>query len=146
MIESDREIGLWYRQGLTYEDMADLHEEKYGRRPSLSTLNDARQRAGEEGRLVRDASLIPWRVKKEHRSHLELRGLQFEAQIRAGKTLTPYGWRIWRPWHEGLEASGLVIHYGPESGFSRVPRRKGIDLDLVHEPDKGDANGRASYY
>ena len=43
---------------------------------------------------------------------------------------------------ETMEREGWVWDYDPEEGFSRVPRRHGVDLGLVREPDLDDRGRR----
>jgi hypothetical protein len=40
------------------------------------------------------------------------------------------------PWLEKLRQAGAVVHYEADTkqGFFYVPRRPGIDLDLIREP------------
>lgn len=132
---SEEEVLRWRREGKTYREIADLHEKKYGVRPSVSGLNSIRSRAGAPARNVHNPALVPWKISKEHRASLDLRGLRAEARLRAGQELSAFSFRIWSKWKKGLDESGLVVHYDPVEGFSHVPPRPGVDNDLVRVPD-----------
>jgi hypothetical protein len=48
-------------------------------------------------------------------------------------------------WLSGLERDGVVVHYDPDTieGWWYVPRRDGIDLDLIYEP--AERTGRGNF-
>lgn len=133
-VQNHGEVLDWYRQGFTYEEIADKHEAKYSIRPAVGYLNDIRRRAGVPGRAVHDPALMPWEIAREHRNQLDARCLRVEARIRAGKDVGDYSRRIWTKWRAGLAAEGTVVHYAPELGFVHVTPRPGIDTDLVRVP------------
>lgn len=82
--------------------------------------------------------LIPWSVRPEHRWAYPLTMLRVEGRRRAHgddhlseRTLARLTtWRHRLAWHD------LVVHYDPDTpdGFSYLPRRPGVDLDLYRDP------------
>ena len=132
---ADRDLVMrWYQDGYTYEEMQDMHERRFGTRPSKSSINYARKLAGVPPRIKHDDRLIPWAVEPEHRYDKNVRCLRIEARLQAGEEIGPSDFRLWRAWRQRLEAGDLVVHYDPEDGFMLVPRREGIDLGFIREP------------
>jgi hypothetical protein len=63
--------------------------------------------------------------------------LRCEERRRAGHRLDLQMEARLRRWRHELELRGLVVDYDPgsEEGFVLVPRRQGVDHDLIREPD-----------
>lgn len=135
VIRDEREVVRWYQEGYTYKQIADMHEEKYGVRPSLSMINWVRRWQGVPPRITHNPTLMPWALEPEHRRALDARALRVEARLRAGKDVSEHSFRLWRAWRKRLDESGAVVDYDPVEGFRHVPRREGVDKDLIRVPD-----------
>ena len=137
-IQSVDEVRRWYEEGLTYKEMAELHEEKYGVRVTPSGFSALRQRMGWESRLAGDDPLMPWEVDSSHQSSYLYLMLRREIRRRQGLP-----WISSTPeekqdqWVQGLRDAGAVVDYRPDTkeGFFLTYAREGIDNDLIREPD-----------
>lgn len=137
-IQNMDEIRRWYEEGLTYQQIADRHFEKYGIEISASGVSAARRRMGWTGRLAGDSPLMPWKVKDEHRSAYLYTMLRREIRRREGLP-----WTSTDPeekldqWIDGLRTEGAVVDYRPGTrmGFFLTYARPGVDGDLVRVPD-----------
>lgn len=143
-VQDMKEALRWLEEGRTYDWIVQEYRRKYAIETTISMWAAIRRRHGIESRIVRDEALIPWAVSKEHRHAHAVSMLRAEARKRAGKTLTPTMADMLATWLRGLEADGTVVHYDPETteGWWYVPRREGVDTDLVRVPDR--ATGRRS--
>lgn len=133
-----QEAVRWLTEGKTYQWIVDEYLRKYHIETTISMWAALRRRQGIDGRIVRDDALIPWAVKPEHRHSHAVSMLRAEARRRAGKTLTPVMEDMLNVWLAGLERDGSVIHYDPDTaeGWWYVPRRVGIDNDLIRVPER----------
>lgn len=95
-----------------------------------------RRRHGIERRIVRDRELIPWKIDPEHRHGHAVAMLRAAARKRAGKPLSTRTAANLAAWLRRLEADQTVVFYdrAVAGGWRYVPRREGIDLDLIREP------------
>ncbi|WP_129337784.1 hypothetical protein [Cellulomonas endophytica] len=82
------------------------------------------------------SGLVPWHVLPEHRLDLDLALLHLEADRRHGAALAEDDVRRLEGWHRRLDRTDLVLDYDPttDAGFRYVPRRPGVDLDVIREP------------
>ena len=82
------------------------------------------------------ALLVPWMIAEAHRWSHALIMLTDESSRRRGDTLSEHDARRLDAWTENLCEGDLVVHYDPgtEEGFSYVPRRLGVDHDLIRNP------------
>jgi hypothetical protein len=135
-IQDEAEAVRWLGQGRTYEWMCQEHERRYGVTVAPSAFADLRRSRGIDRVVVSDGELVPWDVDPEHRWCFDLAMLRAEARRRAGARLRPQDDDLVARWCRRLHDAGLVVHYDPqtEEGFWYVPRRPGVDLDLVREP------------
>lgn len=143
IIVNEQEVRRWFEQGRPYSYMIEQYQTKYGRDTTIAYWSKWRQRHGIERRNVRDDKLIPWKVEEQHRYDWDILNLRKEARRRAGKPLPEGEDDVVDGWIRGLEADGAVIHYEPETeqGWFRVPRREGVDFDLIREPEQRDRTG-----
>ena len=83
------------------------------------------------------ADLIPWEVRAEHGYEYALAMLRLEIQRRGGQQLRPIDEQRLTSWKLHLHDRQQVVHYDADTaaGFCSVPRRSGIDWDLIREPD-----------
>ncbi|XBB70064.1 hypothetical protein ABFU82_12365 [Nocardioides sp. WV_118_6] len=114
----------------------DEYLRKYDVRTSISMWSVLARRHGLSRRIVRNRDLIPWQVEPRHRHAHAAAMLRAEARRRAGKLLTNRAAGSLGAWLDRLASDGTVVHYNraSSSGWSYVPRREGVDLDLIREP------------
>lgn len=138
-IQDEGEVRRWMEDGMTYAEMAEIYREKYNIDTSPSMWAMARRRLGVPMRIARDDKLIPWAVKAEHRWDYPIVMLRMVARRRQGFELTEQYEHDVDAWLKGLEEDNTVVHYDPETdqGWFYVPRREGVDLDLIREPERG---------
>lgn len=72
--------------------------------------------------------------------------LRQEARRRAGGVLTEKMEQALNIWLDGLEADGVVVHYEPdtEEGWFYVPRRPGVDQDIIRKPRRKTTERKAA--
>ncbi len=96
-------------------------------------MSDVRERK----KRARKSVLIPWEVRKEHRWSYAVMMLRTLEKRRAGEDVADdMAMRLDR-WLAERAGDGTVVHYEPETefGFHYVPRRPGLDADLIRSPD-----------
>lgn len=137
-IQDEGEIIRWFEEGKTYAWMVAEYKRKYGLEVAGSMFSNFRARRGLDRRIIRDDDLIPWFVEKQHRWKNAVIMLRAVARQRQGKKVNAQTARALSSWLVSMQEQDLVVHYDPttEDGFMYVPRRKGIDSDLIREPDK----------
>jgi hypothetical protein len=142
-VQDKQEAILWLEDGKTYQWIVDEYRRKYQIETTISMWAALRRRHGLNTRIVRDEALIPWAVKPEHRHAHAVSMLRAEARKRAGKTLTPLMAQMLETWLRGLKDDERVVHYDPSTaeGWSYVPRREGIDKDLIRVPVRKTGRG-----
>ncbi|MCK0112414.1 hypothetical protein MWU75_09720 [Ornithinimicrobium sp. F0845] len=86
-----------------------------------------------------EGDLIPWEVRDQHGWEYPLAMLRVEARRRAGEQLRTIDIERVTGWKRSLQHRGAVVDYDPgtHEGFRYVPRRVGVDLDLIREPSGG---------
>lgn len=128
----------WIREGKTYKWISDEHERLHGVRLSPAALSTFRERCGIPRRQVRDIDLMPWAVEERHRYLLPALMLRALARRRTGAELDEQAAKKLDSWLERLQSDDLVVTYvkGSDEGFFLVPRRKGVDTDVIRVPDK----------
>ncbi len=126
----------WYGEGKTYSWIMDEYRRKYGLQIGSGTISNWRHQLGIKKRAVRDSKLIPWAVRREHRANHILQMLRTEARHRAGEPVPPDRLKQLRGWLDNLAEQDAVAHYEPDTpqGWWLVPRRPGVDEDLIREP------------
>ena len=131
------EVLTWISEGRTYAWICNQYRSKYGIQTSPSMWAAIRRRQGLPRRVVRSADLIPWVVASQHRHSHAVTMLRAEARRRAGLDLTPRTASELTSWLERLKVDGTVVLYdrATDCGWRYVPRRVGIDRDLIREPD-----------
>lgn len=128
----------WIEEGRTYDWIVAEYKRKYNIETKPSMWGNFRRREGLEPRLIRDDDLIPWELKDEHRWMNPVNMLRAVARQRAGRELSASDQERLPSWLRTRETEDTVVHYDPdtEEGFWYVPRRPGIDRDLIREPDR----------
>jgi len=139
-IVNETEVLRWFEEGRTYAWMSQQYLDKYNEVMGASAWANFRKRRGLDERIVVDTQLIPWHVKPEHMADYIVRMLRAEARQRAGREVNAIDAERLARFKAKLEGSDLVVHYDPdlEEGFVLVPRRPGIDTDMIREPDTTD--------
>jgi hypothetical protein len=135
-IQDETEAIRWIESGKTYAWMVEEYRRKYNIEISATTFSNLRKRRGLDRRIERNHDLIPWAVKPEHRFRNQIVMLRAVARERNGKTVNPQTKRALTSWLISMEEQDLVVHYDPDTdeGFFYVPRRAGVDFDLIREP------------
>lgn len=145
MIQDESEVRRWIEEGRTFAWMVEEYERKYNLQVTSSMFTNFRARNGLPRREVRDSSLIPWEVKREHRWKHPLAMLRAEAQVRAGETLNPAGRMALKhaSFMARLRDEDLVVYYDPdtEEGFFLVPREP-EDEDIIRLPPSSQRTKR----
>ncbi|MGH8526980.1 MAG: hypothetical protein ACREXY_23080 [Gammaproteobacteria bacterium] len=136
-IQDETEVLRWFREGRTYDWMQREYLRKYNIETVPSMWSNFRSRRGLDRRIVRNDDLIPWFVKEEHRWKNAVLMLRAAARERAGEQLDSGTRRSFRSWLRTRRRLDEVVHYDPDTkeGFSYVARRKGVDVDLIREPE-----------
>lgn len=139
-IVDEQEVKRWYEEGRTYGWMVEQYSTKYNIEIGETAFANVRRRRGWEPRIVHDEVLIPWSpIEKQWRWTYPITMLRLEAQRRKGETLTPKDAERLKVWKREREANNEVVAYLPNrpegKGFYYVPRREGVDRDLIREPD-----------
>lgn len=137
-IQDVEEARRWYEAGFTYQQMADMHLEKYNIEVTPTGFSSLRKREGWPGRLVIDNPLVPWDVKPEHKKAYLLAMLQREQRRREGlESTVAFPPETILAWADSLRKRGAVVDYRPdtERGFFLTYAREGIDTDLIRQPD-----------
>ncbi|MFC3504440.1 hypothetical protein ACFOOK_26210 [Micromonospora krabiensis] len=132
------EFKRWYEEGKSYTWIVEEYARKYNLEISLGTISNWRHQLGLPKRAVRDASLVPWAVERQHRYNHILQMLRTEARRRAGEAIPPGRAKKLESWLRNLGEQDAVVHYDPdtEQGWWLVPRRPGVDTDIIREPER----------
>jgi len=135
-IQNHTEVARWFREGRTYRWMVDQYREKYHIETTPSMWGNYRRRQAIEPRHARE-SMVPWRLRAEHRTNYMAQMLRAEGRRRAGLPNPPATERRLDAFIARLDREGLVVHYDADlpEGFFMVPAREGVDVDLIREPD-----------
>lgn len=137
-IQNEQEVLRWFEEGKPYSWMVEKYREKYHIDTTVAMWGNFRRSRGLERRMDRSPDLIPWQVNKEHRWAYPLAMLRVEARRRRGEEVREVDESKLTSWKARLAEHDLVVHYDPdtEEGFFLVPRRKGVDKDLIREPER----------
>lgn len=95
-----------------------------------------RRRRGDQKRTMSPRAM-PWKLRSEHLQTEPARVIRWHARVERGDPLSPADRVRYERAVEHLKENNLVFHYDPSApqGWFLVPRRKGIDLGLVREPE-----------
>lgn len=132
------EFTHWWNEGKTYQWIVDEYRRKYNIEITPGTIGNWRARLGLERRQQRSLELVPWYVEPKHAYRHNLAMLRAEGRRRAGAPLSAIQQRRLDSWLAFMREEDCVVHYDPdtEEGFHLVPRRPGIDKDLVRVPPR----------
>lgn len=145
----DRQLVELLLAGTPYREIVAINERSTGFRVSKAHIANQKPRLMQLYGVVfprgrRRHELLPWAVRPEHTRHPLVRLLDLEARrrdnLREGTVIHPLGEDVLAEL-EALrvrlfEDGDLVVHYdaGAVQGFQLVPRRPGIDLDMIRRP------------
>ncbi|MQA94237.1 MAG: hypothetical protein GEV11_06135 [Streptosporangiales bacterium] len=145
----DRQLVELLLAGTPYREIVAINERSTGFRVSKAHIANQKPRLMQMYGVVfprgrRRHELLPWAVRPEHTRHPLVRLLDLEARrrdnLREGAVIHPLTDDLLAELQAFrarlLEAGDLVVHYdaGSAGGFQLVPRRPGIDLDLIRRP------------
>ncbi|WP_367135767.1 hypothetical protein [Saccharothrix sp. HUAS TT1] len=144
-IQNKQEVIRWFKEGLTYEEMCQKYMELYNIETVPSLWGNFRRREGLPKRQARDTSLIPWKVKPEHRFSYDLAMLRVEARKRQEFEVRETDLKRLESWRKDLDEANAVVHYDPghPEGFNWVPREP-TDKDIIRQPPPELRTGRRS--
>jgi hypothetical protein len=128
------------RQGLTPKQIAETLLAEDDIRVTPAAIGMWRKRQGIAPTMARHAALLPWKLRREHKDLWPAVQLRTEGMRRRGEKISPRQAKSLDDWIANLEAQNAVVHYDrdSENGFYNVPRREGVDLDLIRDPTKED--------
>ena len=137
-IVDEGEVVRWFAEGRTYAWMQQEYRRKYDIDTVPSMWGNFRRRKGLDRRLERNDDLIPWAVEKQHRWAYPLMMLRTEARRRAGMEIAGSMRGRLDRWLAQMRRNDTVVHYDPMAGegFLVVPRRPGIDTDLIRAVER----------
>lgn len=136
-VESEAEVASWYLEGRSFRWMSEEHERKYHRKPTVAAFQSIIRRMDLPPRSLHDNPLIPWKVRREHQRKWTHSLLRNENRRRNGLPVPEPALIELERWKIGLERAGAVVDYRPdtEEGYFLVPRRDGVDTDLIRVPE-----------
>lgn len=137
-IQNHQEVERWFEEGRTYSWMIEEYRKRYNMETTIGMWGNYRKRHGLELRVERTPELVPWRVEEQHRWAYPLQMLRAEGRLRRGQALRPSEAQRLASFKRKLKEMDVVVHYDPstEEGFFLVPRRDGVDVDMVRQPDR----------
>lgn len=137
-IQDEQEAIRLIESGMTYAEMCQFYLDKYNIETVPSMWGNFRRRKGLQRRIARNDDMIPWEIRQEHRWAWPVTMLRFEARRREGMDLAPRREKQLDSWLKWLNENNAVVHYDPdtEEGFFYVPRREGVDTDLIRVPER----------
>ena len=131
----DKEVEALLRSGWSQIRVVRMYRDK-----GIDVTQSAISQAITTGRIKADTNRasggIPWALRSEHRWSNAARMLRAQNRLDAGHDIGQSLIPQLKAWRARLEREDVVIHYDPDTaqGFSKVPRRPGVDLRWVHEP------------
>lgn len=147
VIPSQETIGM-LRDGMTLSEIAAVLFDQHHIDVTPSAIGMLRLRDTDlDTPRMNHPDLIPWEIKKlNHRHKTAVQRLRAAGRLRAGRPLTPRTEGELRRWVEHLAETNAVVHYEPatDQGWFYVPRREGIDTDLIRNPYLTDSGERKS--
>ncbi|HLL67543.1 MAG TPA: hypothetical protein VK453_17795 [Micromonosporaceae bacterium] len=139
-IVDEQEVVAWFAEGRTYRWMSEDYRRKYNIETSPSLWGTYRHLRGLHRPTTNDHGLVPWNVRERHRWAYPVIMLRAEARRRGGVDLSADDLAKLEAWLKRMKEDDTVLHYDPdtEEGWCYVPRRVGIDVDLIRVPDTTD--------
>jgi len=139
------EVDRWIEEGRTFRWMAEEYLHKYALEVVPTMFSNYRARRGFPRRLTWNDELIPWEIKVEHRWGKPVWALRTEAKLRGGVRVPEDSAERLRKYKDQMDEDGVVIHYDPdtEQGWWLLPRRPGVDLDMIRVPARSTRKRRA---
>lgn len=128
-IVDGQQVRLWAREQKTWEWMSQEYERCYNRLVPAHAFQEFLAAHPSVDPLT---ALVPWEVDPEDRWDLACAMLHIEARRRSGHRLRARDLKRLEVWKAQLAQRDLVVHYS-DSGFTYVPRRAGVDTDLIRE-------------
>lgn len=135
--EFEPNMERWLREGKTYAWIKEQFRNRYKKDISDGTIVNFRKEKNIPDRYAVAARKQghPWKVLPEHRGV----GIDpyLSALIRrdAGLPVPQERLTSAENWWAEMQELGLVASYSPQRGWVTLPRRRGIDLGYIREPD-----------
>lgn len=128
-------------QGKTPTEIAKILLEQDHLQVTPNSISMWRKRHGYPPlKLAGPKALLPWAIKSEHVTLHWAAMLRAEERLRDGRKLTELTEKRLKSFKQTLEENDAVVHYDPDTvqGWFFVPRRHGIDKDLIRDPKYDD--------
>ena len=125
------------RQGLGPSAIARILETEDFIKVTPESISMFRNRRGLQRSKARYTDLLPWTIQPAHRNLYVAKCLRLEGQRRAGGEMSAAKTAELQRRLDKLADEDVVVHYDPdtEAGWFYVPRRHGIDEDLIRNPE-----------
>lgn len=131
------EAAKMLRAGASQREVADLFG--VGQAAISRAISRGAIKGIEYDRTKTDESPIPWSpIRKEHRNSHLARMLRAAARRERGDRSAPVIEAQLDLFLKDLRKRDLVVVHDPEMGWTRVPRRRGIDAWLIRDPYLAD--------
>lgn len=134
------ELVRWLRdEGLTNGQALERYRAE-GIYMTTSAISMFRRRNGLDMIQAPHDIMSAWAVAAPHRGLYAAKMLRFEGRRRRGEELPAEIAPRLEWWKAKLNADGVVVLYNPDTpeGWHYVPRREGVDLDLISDPTLAD--------
>lgn len=136
-IQDLAEVRRWMAAGRTLTWICEEYERQYNITTEPAMWGRLRRIVREGGRVVLLTPLVPWPIDPRHAQAHDLRMLRTEERRRADLPVSEHDAARLATWTQNLAEGDLVVDYEPttDEGFRHVPRRPGVDQDLVRRPE-----------
>lgn len=137
-IEDRQEFVRLVRSGMRNREIVDYYAQR-GIHLRPNTISMAKRRYGLDVHEWH-TDLIPWVINQDHQGLYAAKMLRLEGRRRRGEPLTDAQLRYLENWKKKMMEDGTVIHYehDTDEGWFYVPRRDGVDTDLIRDPSLAD--------
>ncbi|MGC9669470.1 hypothetical protein ACNTMW_23320 [Planosporangium sp. 12N6] len=136
-VVNEQEAIRWIEEGRTYRWIIEEYRRKYNIETTISMWGNFRRRRGLDLRIIHDTELMPWKVEEQHRWQYAPMMLRAVGRQRAGYPISAELEPRVESWLRARREDDTVVHYDSDTdeGWFYVPRRPGIDTDLIRVPD-----------
>lgn len=126
----------WLEDGKSPTDIVALHKLHWGIDVKPNAVSNFRRRHTDVKPQHDTKRRLPWPgIKREHLGHKYRQYLLNYYKRELGEDVKKEPAEGLANFEKLLHESGMVVDYNYDDGFFLVPRRDGVDLGLVREPD-----------
>ena len=140
-IQDRAELIKWLRdERLTNAEAAARYLHRDGIELSSAAISMFRIRNNVHPIRNTHSELLPWTVAIDHRGLYPAQMLRLEGRYRNGDDITDIKRKALERWKVKLAGEDAVVHYDADTpqGWHYVPRREGVDSDLIRDPNLDD--------